>query len=350
MEVPKAIRENIAFLVQEIYRMAFLKATRESLQAETAEAIRLKQDDLNDFLVSIADACQQLELKLIRFWCGWTSPDEAAADTLFESLELSVIYSREFFLADLGDDLKNWALGLKMDLGKTMEKRIRMRAAFRLEPLLDDKEKKTVEDEIEAIANKPKPDPMAIAASLRAGAGGRASCRRQKPEPPPKPADGAGGMSKIARLQRAAEREAEIQDFAVQAFERQLQLLVPRFLRRLRSELTEWEIDEPPAAWSAPRTWARADVPRAARAWLEEEGFIDLALEVLGDPLDEIAKSVLATSRIANEAAKLSGFTDALNALKELRLADLLDISDDIARELSRITFEGMLSLRPSTR
>lgn len=185
MEVPKAIRDNIAYLVQEIYRMAFMRSTRESLEAETAEAIKLKQDELNDFLVSLADACQAFEKKLIRFWCGWVSANAAAAQALFDSLELTINYEREFFLGDLEADLKAWALGLKMELGKTMEKRLRLRAAFRLEPKLSDEEKKDVEQEIEAIANQPKPDPMAIAGALREGIAGRV----KPPQPPPKPGE-----------------------------------------------------------------------------------------------------------------------------------------------------------------
>lgn len=181
MEVPKAIRDNISYLVQEIYRMAFMRSTRESLEAETAEAIKLKQDELNDFLVSLADACQAFEKRLIRFWCGWVSTSEEAAEQLFENLQLTINYEREFFLGDLEQDLKAWALGLKMDLGKTMEKRLRLRAAHRLEPKLSDEEKADVEKEIEEIANKPKPDPMAIAASLREGVATRV---------PPKPGSG----------------------------------------------------------------------------------------------------------------------------------------------------------------
>lgn len=154
--------------------------------------------------------------------------------------------------------------------------------------------------------------------------------------------------AKLSRLQRAAEREAEIQDFAVQAFERQLQLLVSRFLRRLRADLAEWEVDDAGRLIGDAANLGRALTFRQQLgAWLQEEGFFAFALEVLGDPLDEIARSVLATSRIANEAAKLSSFRDTLHALKELRLADLLDVSEDIARELSRLTFEGMLALRP---
>lgn len=180
MNVPKAIRDNIAYLVQEIYRMAFMRSTRESLEAETAEAIKLKHDELNDFLVSLADACLAFERQLIRFWCGWKSATVEAAQALFDGLGLTINYEREFFLGDLEQDLKAWALGLKMELGKTMEKRLRLRAAFRLEPKLSDEEKADVEKEIEAIAAKPKPDPMAIAGALRDAAAPRVP-------PPPTP-------------------------------------------------------------------------------------------------------------------------------------------------------------------
>ncbi|MDP2319580.1 MAG: hypothetical protein Q8O42_09620 [Acidobacteriota bacterium] len=155
-------------------------------------------------------------------------------------------------------------------------------------------------------------------------------------------------MSRVTRLQRAAEREAEMQEFAVQAFERQLDVLVARLLRRLRDELAEWDADASGRLVNEIANLGRALAFRKQFSeWLLEEGFLELAARVLADPLDELAESVFATSRIANEAAKLASFTDTLNALKELRLAELLDVSDDMARELSRITFEGILSLRP---
>lgn len=155
-------------------------------------------------------------------------------------------------------------------------------------------------------------------------------------------------MSTLTRLQRAAEREAEMQEFAVQAFERQLEVLVARLLRRLRDELAEWDVDDSGRLVNEIANLGRALAFRKQFGeWLMDEGFLELAARVLADPLDELAASVFATSRIANEAAKLASFTDTLNALKDLRLAELLDVSDDMAREISRITFEGILSLRP---
>lgn len=154
--------------------------------------------------------------------------------------------------------------------------------------------------------------------------------------------------TKLARLQRAAVREAEIQELAVQAFERQLEILVARLLRRLRDELADWDVDDAGRLVNELANLGRALAFRKQLGeWLMEEGFLELAARVLADPLDDLADSVFATSRIANEAAKLANFTDTLNALKELRLAELLDVSDDMGREIARIAFEGVLSLRP---
>lgn len=149
-------------------------------------------------------------------------------------------------------------------------------------------------------------------------------------------------------LQLAAEREAALQDEAVEAFERLLAQVVTRLLRRLRAELAEWEVDDAQRLVNDLANLGRALAFREQLAtWLEQEGFLDLLTRVLGEPFDELAESVFASSRVAADAAKLASFTDTLSALKELRLADLLDVSDDIGRELSKIVFEGMVGLRP---
>ena len=154
--------------------------------------------------------------------------------------------------------------------------------------------------------------------------------------------------TKLTQLQRAAVREAAIQDAAVEDFERLLAQLVTRLMRRLRAELADWDVDDAGRLVNEMANLGRALVFRRQFGdWLQQEGFLELAARVLADPFDDLAESVFATSRIANEAAKLASFTDTLNALKELRLADLLDVSDDMGREVAKLAFEGMLSLRP---
>lgn len=182
--VPEAIRKNIAYLVQEIYRMAHMRFQRDSLEAESAEAIRLKFDELNDTLIGIAAACAALEKQIVRFWCGWKSTDTAAADAMFEALELNINYAEAFFLGDLEQDLKAWVMAIKAELGATMEARIKLKMAHRIEPDLDEDSKKKVESEIKAIVAKPKPDVVGISDQLRANATGRlAKFAGQQPPP-----------------------------------------------------------------------------------------------------------------------------------------------------------------------
>lgn len=155
--VPEAIRQNIAYLVQEIYRMAHMTFTRDSREAESAEAISLKHDELNATLAAIAAACQAAELAIARFYFAWTSATPELARTAFEAAQVNITYASEYFLDDLETELRAWVLAMKQRLGKTMETRIKMRMVKRLEPDLDDTTTKTVQGEIEAIAAEPPP-------------------------------------------------------------------------------------------------------------------------------------------------------------------------------------------------
>jgi hypothetical protein len=190
--VPEAIRKNIAYLVQEIYRMAHMRFQRDSLEAESAEALQLKHDELNATLASVAEACQEAEIEIAKLYFAWSSATPEAADQAFEAAAVNVTYATEFFLQDLEQELKAWVLAVKQQLGKTMEQRVKMRIVKRLEPDLDAKTLHEIEKEIEAIANEPKPDITGIADQLRANAAGRmANFARQAGEPPP-PQPGEG--------------------------------------------------------------------------------------------------------------------------------------------------------------
>lgn len=170
MNVPEAIRKNQAYLVQEIYRMAHMRFTRDSLEAEAADAIRLKHDELNDTLASIADACAEVERRIARFYFGWDSATPEIAEQRYQAADVTINYGREFFLGELEADLKAWVLALKEDLGETMRGRIKKRMAHRLEPHLSEEDRKKVEGEIDAVA-KQKPEPQVLPGqALREGA------------------------------------------------------------------------------------------------------------------------------------------------------------------------------------
>jgi len=155
-------------------------------------------------------------------------------------------------------------------------------------------------------------------------------------------------VSDITKLQAAAVREAAMQDAFVLVFESELRSVINRFLRRLKAELEDWDIDDDGRLVSELANLGRAIGFRAQLGqWLEQEGFSALAARVLDEPLDRLAESVLANA-VAKKAATLApaGF-DVLAAFKELHLADLLDVADDLARVLSARALEGVLGMRP---
>lgn len=160
MNVPKAIRENIAYLVQEIFRMAHVQYQRDSREAESAEAIQLKHDELNAMLGAIAAACQAAEIAIAKYYFAWTTSTPQLAEAAFTAAKVTVAYATEFFLADLEAELRAWALAMKQRLGATMEQRIKLRIVKRLEPDLDEETTKTIEGEIKQIADEPPPAPI----------------------------------------------------------------------------------------------------------------------------------------------------------------------------------------------
>lgn len=150
MKVPEGIRDNIGMLIREIYRVAHMRYERDSLQAESAEAIRLQFKELNEMLQGIAAELQRVEQQLARFFFMWTSPSPEAAEAAYEAAQVTINYPDEFFLADLILDLEGWAQAIAMNLGDTMEKRLKKKAVRRIEPELTPDEAKEIDDEIDA--------------------------------------------------------------------------------------------------------------------------------------------------------------------------------------------------------
>lgn len=90
---------------------------------------------------------------------------------------------------------------------------------------------------------------------------------------------------------------------------------------------------------------------KAIEAALTASGYGDLASVAYGARLDRLVDRVLATRRIAQAAARLSGAFDArLAALLALHETDLLDEGDEIARALWQATVRGIFGSRPVNR
>lgn len=149
--VPGAIRDNVGFLIAEIYRSAHMRYTRDSLAAESAEAIRLQYTELNEMLQGFAKGLAQAERDIARAYFAWTEPTPEAADAAFERAQVQATYPDEFFLDALITDLEAWAEAIRMDLGDTMTRRIKKGAARRLEPAMPPDVMAAVDAEIDAL-------------------------------------------------------------------------------------------------------------------------------------------------------------------------------------------------------
>lgn len=152
-EVPSTIRENIGYLVREIYRIAHVRYQRDGLGVETAESIKLQFSDLNEMLQGFAQALRDTEAAMARAWFGWTTPGDAeAAKAAYEAAEITSAYPTDFFTSDLMLDLETWAEAIALDLGVTMARRIKKKAARRIDPDMDLATQETVDAEIDAMS------------------------------------------------------------------------------------------------------------------------------------------------------------------------------------------------------
>lgn len=152
--VPEAIRKNITWLVQEIFRVAHIRFKRDSLDAESGESIRLQHSELNEMLVGTAQACRQAEIALARHFFDWTTPDLATSDRAFEQADVQVGYPSEFFIGDMLQDLEELSAVIALDFGATFERAQKKRMARRYDPSMDVATLADVDAEIDAQPSK----------------------------------------------------------------------------------------------------------------------------------------------------------------------------------------------------
>lgn len=169
--VPEAIRANTAWLIQEIYRAAHVRFNRDSLAAESGEAIRLQHAELNEMLSGCAKECQRVEEQLAHLYFAWTSPSPEAAAQAYERSQTSIEYPREFFARELLVEIDEIAQAIALELGQTFETRLKSKLVRRMDPDLDPATLEKVDAEL-AQTNRP-PDPQALQADLQANAQAR---------------------------------------------------------------------------------------------------------------------------------------------------------------------------------
>lgn len=156
--VAQTIRENLAYLVRELYRAAHVRFQTDSRQAESGEAVRLNYTELNETLQGIGKALEAAEHEIVRAYFAWTHPTKAAADAAYEAASYEAKYPDEFFSAELMVELEAWAEAIRLDLGPTMTKRIKRMAVRRIDPTIPEDELQTIDEEIEQMPDEPMTD------------------------------------------------------------------------------------------------------------------------------------------------------------------------------------------------
>lgn len=158
MDVPTTLQGIIDRMVIAMYRAAHIRAPKDSAQVETAEAIKLLNDELDDVLQGFAAACAQAEREIVRARYGWLEPTPEAAEAAYQAAGFNPQYPTAFFLEDVSAELEEIQAALDLQLGATMSTRLKMRAVRRLEPTLDEPTAKKIEAEIDTISTAPPLD------------------------------------------------------------------------------------------------------------------------------------------------------------------------------------------------
>lgn len=147
--VAENIRNNQVYLAQELFRSVHVRFKRDTAAVESGESKKLENGELNEALQGLAKSLAQAEQEIFRCWCAWESTSPEQAEQMFEAAEFTVIYPDEYFLEELQTELDAWAEAIRLDLGETMTKRIKKRAALRIEPNMPEDVKDQVIKEID---------------------------------------------------------------------------------------------------------------------------------------------------------------------------------------------------------
>lgn len=150
-------------------------------------------------------------------------------------------------------------------------------------------------------------------------------------------------MSELDRLQAQALRQARLLDDVVLAFDDELRAALSRLDMRIGRMLRELELD---ATGRLRNTRANLRQAIAARdvilRALEQAGVRDVITQALDGPLARILDVTLPAKTIS-----ATFDVEALLALREVRLDELLGLATDTARVLWRSVLDGVIGARP---
>jgi len=156
-------------------------------------------------------------------------------------------------------------------------------------------------------------------------------------------------MTTAAALQQSANRDAALIDSMTESFARELEIVLELLTAKIRVLVRQLQRNPNGRLVAKSQNLALALRLRAdLRQALQDAGYQDFAFKFADEPLDTLALQMLKAGTRTGTAAQLGAFdVEALAALKQLRLADLLQVGEDIAIQLWRVTVDGVLGTRP---
>ncbi|HAM57274.1 MAG TPA: hypothetical protein DCQ64_18455 [Candidatus Rokubacteria bacterium] len=160
-------------------------------------------------------------------------------------------------------------------------------------------------------------------------------------------ADRLAGRTLLARLERQARKEARLVETLTADFARQLEPVLSGLNRRTRALLAELQTKSGRLVATRAALGRALSLRAQLHAAVKEAGYADLIRAATDAPLDDLAAVVLrGRGIIASATRKTPIDIDVLAALKDIRLADLLQLGDGTADALWKSTVDGVLGLR----
>lgn len=153
---------------------------------------------------------------------------------------------------------------------------------------------------------------------------------------------------RVRQMAVAAERDATLVDALTSAFGRELAQVIKFLNAQIRADIRTLQ-----TAKAGRLIATRANLARVLRLRadlleaLHEAGYARLITDAIDEPFDAVAKRLIASQKAAGTLTRV--YTDALAALKDIRLAQLLGLQDDITAVLWRTVLDGVLGARSVT-
>ena len=150
-------------------------------------------------------------------------------------------------------------------------------------------------------------------------------------------------------LQRQEERTARLVDELTDRFAVELGDVLKLLVSKIRTLVRQLQKRPDGRIVASQQNLALALALKADLiAALKDAGYADLARSFTTTPLDDLARHLLENAPRIDGVLQIGRLdVDTLVALKRLRLAELLQVGEDIAVTLWRIVVDGVLGLRP---